>query len=305
MWASGARLLSPEPPGGAPNRAIIHAVMDDSALRSPTAALLLTAALFSVGCDTISSDFQDLLDQITPTSPAEAGEWATDFGDSENQQRGITLLGTAPWGGEDEYLRLYRTCVEGPFDPLVKAAAIRALAHHGDPGDAKLIADQLENPTVYVRHEAAKGLQRLHEPTIADTIWQRLVVEEDGSVRVELAIALGQYARDPVFQALVLALEYQELAVNLAAADSLRTLTGQDHGLDARSWLAWYDTVEAPFSREEIYLYPVYTRPLGLLDKINFLNPTVWEKPSLPRGLEAIGRRSTWAEGPAQTEEGS
>ena len=82
-------------------------------------------------------------------------------------------------------------------------------------------------------------------------------------------------------------------------------MTGEDYGINARDWLAWYDSSKKPFAREEIYLYPVYTRPLGFLDRINIFNPIKWEKPSLPRGLETAGMKSTWAEGAAQTQEGS
>jgi hypothetical protein len=291
------------PPCG---RARYHlGVMDGLNLKSLVLCTALCLMPGLVGCDTLSSDFQDLVDQLSPTSPAEAGQLATDFADPENQQRGLTLLGTAPWGGEEEYLRLYRNCVEGPFDPLVKAAAIRALAHHGDPADAVLIATALDDEIPYVRNEAAKGLQRLHEEKVVDAIWQRMVIEENSGVHVELAIALGQYPKDSVFQALVLSLEAQQLAVNLAAADSLRTLTGQDHGLDARSWLAWYDSSTSPFAREEVYFFPVYTRPLGWLERINIFNPIVWEKPGLPRGLEVRSIRSTWSGATPPDQEGT
>lgn len=280
-------------------------VMDGLIQKTSRLLLLFGLSILTAGCDTISSDFQDLVDQLSPTSPAKAGEWATDFADPENQQRGLTLLGNAPWGGGEEYLKLYRNCIEGPFDPLVKAAAIRALAFQGDPADAVLLAKGLDDPVTYVRHEAAKGLQRLHDPAVADEIWQHLVVEENSGVRVELAVALGQYPRDSVFQALVLTLDAQELGVNLAAADSLRTLTGENHGLDSRSWLAWYESSKNPFGLEEVYLYPVYTRPLGWLEQINIFNPIVWEKSSLPRGLEVKGVRSTWTDDESSTAEGT
>ena len=257
------------------------------------------------GCAGISSDFSSLGDAIFPPSGTEVGEWATDFTDPELQQKGLVLLGTAPWAGTEEYQRLYRTCIEGPWDPLVKAGAIKALGTHGEPSDAQLIASELENEFPYVRKEAAKSLQRLHDPVVQDILWQRLVVEEDQGVQIELAIALGQYPSDAVFQALVLQLENRELAVNLAAADSLRCLTGVDHGIEAREWLAWYDASSDPFADEEIYLYPVYTRPLGFLDWINIFNPTIWEKPGLPRGLEVRTVRSTRPQGPAQTQDGS
>ncbi|MEC8735151.1 MAG: HEAT repeat domain-containing protein [Planctomycetota bacterium] len=257
------------------------------------------------GCASISNDFASLGNAIFPPTGAEAGEWATDFTNPELQQRGLVLLGTAPWAGTEQYQQLYRSCIEGPWDPLVKAAAIKALGSHGDPDDALLIASELENEYPYVRTEAAKSLQRLHDPRVQDTLWQRLVVEEDQGVQIELAIALGQYPSDAVFQALVLELENRELAVNLAAADSLRCLTGVDHGIDAIEWLAWYDANPKPFANEEVYLYPVYTRPLGFLDWINIFNPTIWEKPGLPRGLEVRTVRSTRDGGPAQTQDGS
>ena len=267
--------------------------------------ICLGMALFMNGCDSISSDFSSLGNAIFPPSGAEVGAWATNFNDPETQQRGLVLLGTAPWAGTEEYLQLYRTCIQGPWDPLVKAGAIKALGVHGDPSDAALIAFELENEFSYVRKEAAKSLQRLHDPQVKETIWQQLIVEEDQGVQIELAIALGQYPSDAVFQALVLELENRELAVNLAAADSLRCLTGEDYGINSRDWLAWYKASDDPFRDEEIYLYPVYTRPLGFFDWINIFNPTIWEKPGLPRGLEVKTVRATQLEGPAQTQDGS
>ncbi|MEE2681194.1 MAG: HEAT repeat domain-containing protein [Planctomycetota bacterium] len=281
--------------------------LERSANHLPTS--LLAAATISVvalgGCDSISSDFQSLGNAMFPPSGAEVGEWATNFNDPQTQQRGLVLLGTAPWAGTEQYLELYRTCIQGPWDPLVKAGAIKALGRHGNPGDALLVASELKNEFAFVRKEAARSLQRLHDPEVEDMIWQRLIVEEDQGVQVELAIALGQYPSDAVFQALVLELENRQLAVNLAAADSLRCLTGEDHGINSRDWLAWYASAKNPFQNEEIYLYPVYTRPLGFLDWINIFNPTVWEKPSLPRGLEVKTIRATRVEGPAQTQDGS
>lgn len=272
---------------------------------TPVAAAVLIATATLGGCDAISSDFQSLGDAMFPPSGAEVGEWATNFNDPQTQQRGLVLLGTAPWAGTEQYLELYRTCIQGPWDPLVKAGAIKALGTHGDPADAFLVASELENDFAYVRKEAAKSLQRLHDPAVEDMLWQRLIVEEDPGVQIELAIALGQYPSDAVFQALVLELEDRRLGVNLAAADSLRCLTGEDYGINSREWLAWYKITKKPFANEEIYIYPVYTRPLGFLDWINIFNPTVWEKPGLPRGLEVKTMRATRVEGPAQTQDGS
>ena len=267
-----------------------------SCTRVLTRAAVLTLVAGLTGCDSLSSDLNNMTSSFLPPSGAQVGTWATDFTNPEEQQKGLVLLGMATWGGGEEYLKLYRTCIEGPWDPLVKAAAIRSLGIHGEPEDATLIAEQLTNEVEYIRLEAAKSLQRLHNDDVSDDIWRRLVLETDSSVKVELAIALGQYPNDGVFQALLQALEMRELAVNLAAWDSLRYLTGQNHGSNSRDWIAWYETTKSPFAEKEVYLYPVYTRPLGFFDKINFLNPTVWEKPGIPTGLQEAGRQSTWTE---------
>ena len=104
-----------------------------------------------------------------------------------------------------------------------------------------IIAKQLTNPYEQVRLESAKSLQRIHDPKVSDDIWQRLVDEEETeAVRIELAIALGQYPGDAEFQALLVALDDRSLALNLAAVDSLRVLTSENWGLSTTSWMSFH-----------------------------------------------------------------
>ena len=163
--------------------------------------------LLAAGCDTISSDLSQFSQSFTPPSPAEAARWAADPNDRENARRGTILLANAPWGGTEAYLKMYRLYAEDAMDPLVRAAALQALGRHGDASDAKLVAKSLSSPFRQARLAAAKALQRLHDPAVADTLWERLVnAEEDADVRTEIAIALGQYPTPSVFNALVAAL---------------------------------------------------------------------------------------------------
>jgi hypothetical protein len=196
------------------------------------------------------------------------------------------LLGNSSFGGNPTYVDLYVFYVEDSTDPLVKAASIEALARHAEPKNAPLIALQLDSTYAQVRLAAAKGLQRVHAPGVADSMWKRLVdADEDSDVRVELAIALGQYPRDDVFQALCTALDQRELAVNLAAADSLRLLTAVDYGLDRREWLGWYRSAPKPFRHEVPYYYPTFQRALGLGDYLMFWAIPTFEEPGLPAGV--------------------
>jgi hypothetical protein len=260
--------------------------------RTVSAMLLALAALG--GCDTIQSDFSQFVDSFSQPTPAEAAQWAADPNDRENARRGTVLLANAPWGGALPYLKLYRLYAEEAPDPLVRAAALQALGRHGDASDAVLVAKSLESPFRQVRLAAARSLQRLHDPVVADSIWPRLIdTSEDPDVRAELAIALGQYQTPAVFQALVAALSQRELAVNIAAVDALRTLTGANLGLDEDAWLRHYASTATPFATGRIYMYPAFVRRLDIWDRLIFWMPAVFEDPDVPEGLRVMGPRRT------------
>lgn len=266
-------------------------------------SLVLTASGIALaGCQSFSEDLGDLTSGLNEPTPYEAAIWAADFNAPGRQRVGIVLLSNADFGGEEAYLELYRTLVEDSGDPLVRAAAIRALGRWGDGKDAQLIAGQLGSKSEQVRLESAIALQRIHEPPIEDRIWRRLIMpDEEESIRIELAIALGQYDSDASFQALCLALDDRSLAINLAAADSLRVMTGRDFGLDGPTWLSWYRSVrrsdQNPFAKGETYLYPTFQRRIGFWESLAFWNATTFEQPGVPRGL-AAATRSTYKDDP-------
>ena len=264
------------------------------AIRTHLIAVTAGAILLVSGCDSMREDFQDFTEKFSPPSPFQAAVWASDFNDPGLQRRGVILLSNATFGGERTYVDLYRVLASESTDPLVRAAGIRALGRWGDPADAIVIANQLKNDYRQVRLEAAIALQRIHEESVEDRIWRQLIDEsEDEAIRIELAIALGQYPTDSAFQALALTLEDRSLAMNLAAADSLRVLTGHDFGIDGPAWLSWYETTKSPFAQVEIFLYPTFERPVTFFEKLAFWDPTVFETPAPPRGLD-IGGRSTY-----------
>lgn len=268
------------------------------------------------GCDTIGSDFQSIGEKLAPPSPTQAAQWAVDTTDAENMRRGTVLLGTSAFGGSTVYVKLYRFYVREIDNPLVQAAAITALSRHGDPADALLLASLLRpvfknasgevdkaesgSPFPKVRLAAALGLQRLHnrDPLVVEKMWLRMTDEsEEQETRVELAIALGQYAQDDVFNALCDALDHSELSVNVAARDSLVQITGVDFGLEKIRWLGWYaSTPEGRrFLTQTPYLYPTFQRHLGFWDFVVFWDIPRWEPPALPRGLADSGARPTYA----------
>lgn len=269
----------------------------NSALGSGPAIVALLASLLG-GCDSIGEGLDSIASSLTPTTPGEAARLALDQNDPDKRREGIVLLSNAHFGGDPVYVELYREYTRFDADPMVRAVAIAALARFGEPADALYIAPHLDDETMQVRWEAAKGLQRLHNPEVVPALVTTLSDDgEHADVRSAAAIALGQYPQDTVFQVLVLALDTRELSINLAAQHSLRTLTGQDLGLDARDWLAWHDEAEddgVVFADRQEYFYPTYSRDLSWIEELAFWAKPTFEPPGQPAGMTPKGQRSTY-----------
>ena len=217
---------------------------------------------------------------------------------ADNRREGTTLISNAPWGGVDIYIAAYRDKVLNETDPIARAAAIRALARWGEPEDALRIMPHLDDPNIQVRWEAAKGLQRLHNPAVVADLLRVLRDESQHSdVRVACAVALGQYPEDRVVQGLIASLDARELTINKAAEDSLHTLTGLSFDMDSHRWLAWYQGASAAgsaFTAQSEYLFPTYYRDDTIWEKLAFWTSRHWEKPAPPAGLRPKSQRSTY-----------
>lgn len=246
------------------------------------------------GCDTMRQDIGEI--SLKSTTPSEAARMMMDTTDPDNRRMGTVLISNSAFGGTDIYVQWYRDSVESEPDPLVRAVSVSALGRHGTPQDAVVIALRLDDEQFQVRWEAAKALQRLHNPAVVPVVLATLRDEdEESDIRVAAGIGLGQYPQDRVFQALVAALDTPQLSINEAARGSLRTLTGEDHGLEPAPWLRWYNGASNPFAGQKEYLYPTYQREESFLEKMAFWSSTTYEEPAVPTGL-AEGVRRTYSD---------
>ncbi len=237
---------------------------------------------------------------LTPVSPVEAAQAMVDPYDADKRFRGTAMIAHAPFGGEDVYVKIYADHVQNDTDMGVRAVSARALGLHGKPEHAPLIAPLLKSPDRTVRLEAARALQRLHNPAVVDALVEAAAAERlvrgpepsrtgevDAQVRAEACTALGQYAQPKVLNALIDGVDDDQLVVNKAARESLKVLTGQDFGEDRRAWLTWLKGTPNPFAMRGEYTYPAFSRDKRWFEHIPFVPPPPNEVASTPAGLSA------------------
>ncbi|GAB4517499.1 MAG: hypothetical protein Tsb0013_21750 [Phycisphaerales bacterium] len=253
------------------------------------------------GCRTGSSGArsnESIFELVAPPTPAEAAEMASDPFNPDRRQTGMLLLANAPFGGESVYIRLYEVALEDE-DTGVQTVGVKALGLHGSPRHVAPIGEKLasgEDPVL--RWEAARSLQRLHEPEAAiPALLEAMSTDDEADVRAACATALGQYAQPRVFDALVAALDDPSLNVNLAAQGALGVLTGQRLGSTPTPWLDWADSTSDLFADRGDYEYPVFQRDRRLAEWIvPWLDPPN-ETPAAPAGMAGEARRGGVDEG--------
>ena len=263
---------------------------------------LFLFCLFLANC--VSDDFNNIVQGFSPPTPTQAALMALDMHDPDARRTGVTLLANSSFGGAPEYLKMYRDYVVEDRDPLVRASSIKALARFGDPEDALLIEPRLNRnveESVQVRRASATALQRLHNPAVIPSLLRSLRDRnEEGQVRASVATALGQYPENQVFIGLIASLQANDLSINLSAAQSLHSLTGQVFGTDWDEWYEWGErtviTEQNIFESMSVYEYPTYQHQARWWDKLTFWEHRIHERPDAPAGLKEASKRSTYDE---------
>jgi HEAT repeat protein len=261
------------------------------------ALAVLCGTLLALGCENNlkpgAATIFEAIQGANPT-PYESAEMALDEYDATARYRGTLALANENFAGEPVYIALFERAL-ADTDPLVRMAAVRGLANHGEPRHVESLVPLLKDSSVEVRVEAARALQRLHGDAAADplivSVRQNdplnpgLASESEPEVRAEAAVALGQYDEARVLRALIAALDDTDLSVNRNAQRSLKVLTGQDFGLDRIAWLAWLEKADSPFLARGIYTYPVYNRKQRIYEYLPFVPRPPNEVTSTPTGL--------------------
>lgn len=262
--------------------------------RSAAATLLALAGLHLAACENATTDriarSESILAAAPSSTPLDAAREMVDQYDANKRFRGTLLISNAPWGGEDVYLAVYADHVQNDPDTGVRAVSAWALARHGKPEHAELIAPLLDAKNdPFVRLTAARALQRLHNPKVIDALIKSTEeTETDPRVRAAACTALGQYAQTRVLQALIRSTDDDSLAVNSAALAALKTLTGQDLPADPANWVKWLRDNPQPFAARGTYTYPAFERENYWYEYLPFVPPPPNERPGEPAGFSPL-----------------
>ncbi|MEQ9095526.1 MAG: HEAT repeat domain-containing protein [Phycisphaerales bacterium] len=248
------------------------------------------------GCQGTGVQFGEdsIVNKIFATTQVNPAELARDPYDPDARYRGTVRLTMELLEPDERILAIFRDNLQDEY-AAVRAAAARGLGIHGVAADGALLARALDDPEPMVRRAAAIGLQRIHEPSATGRLLELIDPENepDQNVRVEAAIALGQYPQSDVVTGLLTSLRSdteQSLAVHAAVVRSLELLTGQDFGLDFIAWQRWIDQNGSWFADQQTYVYPVFTRSRAWWEYLPWMPLPPTETSSTPVGLTRTPR---------------
>lgn len=129
----------------------------------------------------------------------------------------------------------------------VDAARIEILEAVGRLQNAGIwpaVADELKRDAADVRVAAARCLGELRAPDAAPSMIEALLAETAGPVKTALAEAAGRLKSPELIDALISRLSDPDPKVVRATADALVRISGQNHGVDAARWSAWWSKAQ-------------------------------------------------------------
>jgi HEAT repeat protein len=216
---------------------LAHVTWHAMQLLSRTAPILVLLALPAVGCTVTPGiwPFRDNERTNYPT-PAMRTDAIREFAARSNgldspEQQEITA-------------QLARQIQIEP-DPLVRGAIIDTLTAFNTPLASQVMVAGLQDTDPIVRRKCCHGLGERGDTAAIEPLAQALRVDDAMDVRVAATKALGRIRSPDALKALTTALEDRDPALQFAAVQSVKELSGQDFGGDVRTYLQ-YAQSESP-----------------------------------------------------------
>ncbi|MBX3383687.1 MAG: HEAT repeat domain-containing protein [Phycisphaeraceae bacterium] len=257
------------------------------ALAGAAVSAALLCALAACGSLELRPGARSVFDFFRGPDVQDAAKWALDPYDADKRYRGTLALANEPYANDPVYIKLFMDNA-ADNDPGVRQASLRGLANHGGAVHVPIAVELLKDKDISVRIEAARTLQRLHNPVAVPALIEAMdpQKEPEAVVRAEVAAALGQYAQPRVVDRLISSLDDANLAVNRNTLTSLRILTGQNFGYDRGAWAKWNKEHQDLFLAGSVYTYQGYYRDKFWYEYLPFVPPPPNEPASTPAGFQ-------------------
>jgi HEAT repeat protein len=121
-------------------------------------------------------------------------------------------------------------------DPLVRQAVVHAIAKFRTPMAQQVLEAGLADADEMVRVACCQALGRRQDVIAVASLANSLRTDKDLDVRLAAAEALGKIKSPEAVQALVIALEDRDPALQYVGVQSMKSVTGKDYGPDVQAW---------------------------------------------------------------------
>jgi hypothetical protein len=128
---------------------------------------------------------------------------------------------------------------EKGHEPVATRAVIcRTLGELRDPRAHDLLVKSVNSPEAVIKIEACRALGKVGRPEDATILAQVMTLDNLEDARIAAIEGLGGLkTKDPrIYQLLVENMDHEDPAIRLASLNTLRKLTGKDHGTNPADW---------------------------------------------------------------------
>lgn len=137
-------------------------------------------------------------------------------------------------------------------DPLVRAAIVETLVKFNTPLATQVLVAGLSDADPRVRRKCCHGLGVRGESSAIDALAQAIQQDSEIDVRVAATKALGGMPSPAAIKALATALQDRDPALQFAAMQSVKELSGQDFGGDVQSYLQYAQSDQIQINKPEV-----------------------------------------------------
>lgn len=137
-------------------------------------------------------------------------------------------------------------------DPLVRAAIVETIAKFNTPLAGQVLVAGLGDSDPVVRRKCCHGLGEKQQLAAIEPLARALREDSDPDVRMAATKALGRIESPESIKALAAALQDRDPAMQFAAMQSVKQLSGEDFGGDVRAYLQYAQGENPTINKREI-----------------------------------------------------